>query len=507
MATPQQLLADSLEELRKLQDNDPHVVIRGTEQLSRTHLKRLLDNGWLQEVMKGWYVPSRPGSEGDTTVWYTSYWHFVRAYAVSKFGSDWSLSPEMSLDIHSGKTTVPVQLIIKSPKANNNLIQLPYGHSLLTIRGEVEREYIEVSSETGLNLLTLEYTLVYVSPIYYRNDATSAKVCLSMLKTSVNISKVLTRNGATTRAGRIIGALRAIGNSVLADEISATMKDFGYTIVEENPFVDMPIEAIVTPVSPYVGRLRMMWQEMRQQVIDNFPVLPHPVSDVDKYLAQVDEKYLEDAYHSLSIEGYQVSRELIEKVRAGNWKPDADDREHKNALVARGYYQAFQAVKDSVGKIIRGQNPGKVVSEDHSRWYRQMWMPFVTAGILTASDLIGYRNSQVYIRGSQHIPLNPKAVSDAMPEFFRLLTDEPDARVRAVLGHFMFVFIHPYMDGNGRMGRFILNAMLASGGFPWTVVPIESREEYMKALEKASVNSDISDFTKIISTMVAPKNM
>ncbi len=506
MATPQQLLADSLEELHRLQDSNPHVVIRGTEQLSRTHLKRLLDNGWLQEVMKGWYVPSHPGSEGDTAVWYTSYWHFIRAYAKWKFGSDWCLSPEMSLDIHSGKTTVPTQLIIKSPKANNNLVGLPYGHSLLTLRGDVEQEYIEVEPNSGLNLLTLEYALAYASPSYYRNDSTSAKVCLSMLATSVNILKVLTRNGATTRAGRIIGAMRSIGNSIAADEISTTMKDFGYTIVEENPFEELPPTSIAGPVSPYVGRLRLMWQNMRQQVIDNFPELPHHVTDADKYLAQVDEKYLEDAYHSLSIEGYQVSRELIEKVRSGNWKPDADDREHRNALVARGYYQAFQAVKDSVNKIIRNTNPGAVVGKDHSRWYRQMWMPFVTAGILSASDLIGYRNSQVYIRGSQHIPLNPKAVADAMPEFFRLLTDEPDARVRAVLGHFMFVFIHPYMDGNGRMGRFILNAMLASGGYPWTVVPLESRKEYMKALEKASVSSDISDFTRIIATLVSSNN-
>ena len=61
---------------------------------------------------------------------------------------------------------------------------------------------------------------------------------------------------------------------------------------------------------------------------------------------------------------------------------------------------------------------------------------------------------------------------------------------------FFFVFIHPYMDGNGRMGRFILNVMLASGGYNWTVIPFEQRLEYMKALEKASVEGDISDFTK-----------
>jgi len=38
-----------------------------------------------------------------------------------------------------------------------------------------------------------------------------------------------------------------------------------------------------------------------------------------------------------------------------------------------------------------------------------------------------------------------------------------------VLGHFVFVYIHPYLDGNGRIGRFLMNLMLAAGGYPWTV--------------------------------------
>jgi Fic family protein len=58
------------------------------------------------------------------------------------------------------------------------------------------------------------------------------------------------------------------------------------------------------------------------------------------------------------------------------------------------------------------------------------------------------------------------------------------------------------MDGNGRMGRFVLNAMLASGGYNWTVVPVERRKEYMKALEKASVEGDISEFAKVITSLV-----
>jgi Fic family protein len=43
-------------------------------------------------------------------------------------------------------------------------------------------------------------------------------------------------------------------------------------------------------------------------------------------------------------------------------------------------------------------------------------------------------------------------VRDCMPAFFDLLKEEPEPSVRVVLGHFVFVYIHPYMDGNGRMG-------------------------------------------------------
>ena len=74
-----------------------------------------------------------------------------------------------------------------------------------------------------------------------------------------------------------------------------------------------------------------------------------------------------------------------------------------------------------------------------------------------------------------HVPPNSAAVRDAMPVFFEMLTEESEASVRVVLGHFIFVYIHPYMDGNGRIGRFLMNVMLAADGYPWTVVPLERR--------------------------------
>lgn len=66
----------------------------------------------------------------------------------------------------------------------------------------------------------------------------------------------------------------------------------------------------------------------------------------------------------------------------------------------------------------------------------------------------------------------------------------------------MFVYIHPYMDGNGRMGRFLMNLMLASGGYPWTVIPVEDRTAYMEALEKASAGEDIAPFADFLAVRV-----
>ena len=214
--------------------------------------------------------------------------------------------------------------------------------------------------------------------------------------------------------------------------------------------------------------------------------------------------YVTDAYHSLSIEGYRVSVALIERVRSGEWNPVADkqDREHANALAARGYWQAFQAVKKSIRAVLENKNPGAVADEDHGGWYREMFAPSVTAGLMRPDSLAGYRDLQVYIRRSMHVPLPPHAVADAMQTFFEMLEAEDHAAVRVALGHFVFVYIHPYMDGNGRMGRLLMNVMLASGGYPWTVVPVERREAYMAALEDASVRQNIVPFAKFLGTLV-----
>jgi hypothetical protein len=154
---------------------------------------------------------------------------------------------------------------------------------------------------------------------------------------------------------------------------------------------------------------------------------------------------------------------MIEKVSSGDWDPkqSAEDRQQKDAMAARGYYQAFQVVKDSIRSILEGENSGEVVDNNHGNWYRELFAPSVAVGLAKASDLAGYRNGPVYITGAMHTPPRHEAVRDTMPVLFDLLKEEPEVSVRVVLGHFIFVYIHPYFDGNGRMARFLMNVMLA----------------------------------------------
>ena len=283
------------------------------------------------------------------------------------------------------------------------------------------------------------------------------------------------------------------------------MKAADYNVRETDPFETKPVIALsVKEKSPYVNRIKLMWYAMREVVIKNFPPAPGLPADQDTYMKQVEDLYVSDAYNSLSIERYQVTPGLIERVRTGAWDSgeNAEDRKQKDAMAARGYWQATKKVRESIIKILNGQNAGTVADADHGDWYRELFAASVTAGILPASDLAGYRNHPVYISNSMHVPLNKDAIRIAMPTFLELIENEPEASVRVVLSHFVFVFIHPYMDGNGRMGRFLMNVMLASGGYPWTVIPVEERTTYMQALERASVHADIEPFTKFLAYLV-----
>ncbi|AUM14147.1 Fic family protein [Ketobacter alkanivorans] len=509
MASPSEKLAHSLSVLKEIQDRG-QIAIRAGD-MTRTHRERLLKNGFIREVMKGWYIPARADeAPGESTAWYASFWGFARDYLNSRFDEDWCLSPEQSLALHSGNWTVPRQLLVRTPKGGNKPTGLLHDTSIFDLRLELP-DKDDIVLLDGLRTMSLPAALIACPPNYYTAKPLEMRSALSMINEPSDVLRRLLEGNHSTVAGRLAGAFRNIGRTKIADTILDTMRSAGHTVNETDPFAEQSTVLFGNrEVSPYVNRLRMMWAAFREPILEHFPPATNIPKDIKAYLTQIDDIYASDAYHSLSIEGYKVSAELIERVREGNWNPasiKADpqsqrDRDQQNTLAARGYWQAFQAVKKTIKDVLEGKDAGEAAEDDYSAWYRELFGPSVVAGIIGAADLAGYRNRAVYIRQSMHTPPSPEAVRDLIPAFFELLREEQSPEVRVVLGHFIFVYIHPFMDGNGRTGRFLMNVMLAAGGYPWLVIPVERRSDYMSALEAASVDQNIEPFTMFLSDLL-----
>jgi len=495
-------LAESLKVLRRFQDKHGGVV--ESLELTETHRARLVEAGFLRPVIKGWYLCANPADQpGDTTALFASYWSFLSGYLGKRFGKRYCLNAEVSLALHTGITTVPRQLTVVTREGGVSKIDLPHGTSIMLYADpkNVPGNRIEVK---GLQVQPLPEALCRAGPNFFRGRPREAEIALAMVRDPGELlSFMLSADGYPAAAGRLAGAYRFLGKPEFTERIVTTMKRAGYVVREINPF-EMPAPTLLPGArerSPYVLRLRSMWEGWRGDVIELFPRAPGRPRAPQRYLDNVTERYVADAYNSLSIEGYQVTEELIRRVARGGWNPDADaaDSKGREALAARGYYQAFNRVKASIQRILKGNNAGQVARTGHHEWYGELFAPAVTVGIIKRHELAGYRSGPVYIRNSQHTPLPREALLDAMETLFDLLAHEPDAAVRAVLGHHLFVFIHPYFDGNGRIGRFLMNAMLASGGYPWTVIRFKQRAQYMAALEAASVQGEIKPLVKFIA--------
>jgi hypothetical protein len=494
---PQQDLADALKRVHTIAPS--HIV--QARHLSRDDRAILKRRGFLTEIIRGWYALTTPSAQpGDTTFWHLHFWAFAAAYLKFRHGDRYCVSPEQSLDLWTEGSQTPKQLIVLTERGGVLSLKLPNNTSILLYP---KKKGLPASRETkqGVQVMSLAEALTKVAPTYFTRSATNAELGLRMVRVEELSRALLSGDVNLTAMGRMIGGLRHLGFEEAAQRLDADLTAAGFSPKPHNPFEEparLP-EGILLQ-TPYAGRIEAMWGRMREEVLAVFPPPPKVLPDPTRYLQRVNEIYTQDAYHSLSIEGYQVTAELIQKIADGAWNPEADptDQAQVNAMAAKGYYEAFQQVLKSLDLILQGESPGKVFARDLQSWYRALFSPSVSAHILPTSALAGYRDRRIFIKGSYHVPPAIHAVPYLMDALFEVLTNEESPAVRAVLGHFIFVFIHPYSDGNGRIGRFLMNTMLASGGYDWTVIRVERRKQYMEALERASVDNQIEAFAQFV---------
>lgn len=112
-----------------------------------------------------------------------------------------------------------------------------------------------------------------------------------------------------------------------------------------------------------------------------------------------------------------------------------------------------------------------------------------------------YRKADVFIRGVDVEFPSPHKVPYLMKDFVKWLERQQDAHPAKVAAdaHFRLVSIHPFMDGNGRTARLIMNLILIINGYPMAVVRNEERTEYLEAVNRGQTKHDLMPFYKIMA--------
>lgn len=115
-----------------------------------------------------------------------------------------------------------------------------------------------------------------------------------------------------------------------------------------------------------------------------------------------------------------------------------------------------------------------------------------------------YRSVQACISGSAVILPNAKKVPDLMKDFVKWIKDNKDIHPVELASeiHYRLVTIHPFVDGNGRTARLLMNMVLMMLGYPPAIIRKSDRLAYISALEKAQLGGSKGDYNKIIGKAV-----
>lgn len=176
---------------------------------------------------------------------------------------------------------------------------------------------------------------------------------------------------------------------------------------------------------------------------------------------------------------------------------------------------------DTVRKILEGKTEGIEMTRDameilnHNKAFNYMRMylkknTYIDEdavkeinAILVKDLAIGgvYRNVNLIIPGRNHVPPSPEKAYYKIKKFFNELPymNEMNTMEKAVYAYAMFVKIHPFVDGNSRTGKLIMNYVLMKDNFLPIYIPKESYMEYVKAFELFASDDDMLPLTALLS--------
>lgn len=197
---------------------------------------------------------------------------------------------------------------------------------------------------------------------------------------------------------------------------------------------------------------------------------------------------LEWTYNSNGIEGNTLTLRETQVVLEGITVGGKSLKEHLEAI---NHEQAILFLDD----LIKDKEP---ITEWNIKNIHQLVLKEID------DDNAGkYRDENVKIKGATHIPPDYLIVPELME---KLIINYENWKkyhpiIRAALLHGELVKIHPFVDGNGRTSRLVMNLSLMNSGYLPVIVKKEKRLEYYNALDKAHTTGDYTDFVKLVNEL------
>lgn len=199
---------------------------------------------------------------------------------------------------------------------------------------------------------------------------------------------------------------------------------------------------------------------------------------------------LEWTYNTNAIEGNTLTINETKIVLEGITVGGKTMREHLEVINHRN---AITYVEEIVKK-----------EEPLSEWQIKNLHRLVLKGI--DDDYAGvYRDQQVLIAGAKHTPPAHYLIQEKMEQMMKWYNEEAlqlHPVVRGAMLHAIFVGIHPFIDGNGRTSRLLLNLELMKDGYPPVIIKVENRLAYYEALDQAHTTEKYDDFIRLVEREV-----
>ncbi len=195
---------------------------------------------------------------------------------------------------------------------------------------------------------------------------------------------------------------------------------------------------------------------------------------------------LEWTYNSNGIEGNTLTLKETKVVLEGITIGGKSIREHLEAINHKNAIEYLESLLNEKDRI--------------SEWNIKELHQLILKGI-DNKNAGKYRNNNVFISGAKHIP--PEYIK--VPELMEKLIinynnwNKYHPIIRAALLHGELVKIHPFIDGNGRTARLIMNMDLMKNGYVPVIIKKEDRLKYYEALDKAHTTKDYTDFIKLVA--------